>query len=239
MHWKLFLLELKYKHAASLFLIIFTWISVLYNIDLIIFFLAKNLLNIIPTQKFIYTNINDLYWNYFLISISITFLLTFPFLIIIYMHFFFNSIYKYEFNILIKILISFFIYYYFSIYVIYEIFFPQILKISFIFENSNKFFPLYFEARFEDYFFNAIKFILYLTLFSQLPLYLYIYLIFNKNYLTILVLKKKYIYVFFLIFEFLLLSLDLGFLILIFLSFFFIYETFLIIFIIYRKTYKK
>jgi Sec-independent protein secretion pathway component TatC len=234
MYNALFFLELKYKHITALFLFLFTWVSIIYNINLIIFLLAKNLLNIIPTQKFIYTNINEIYWVYFQISILCTFLIIIPFLWINYLQFFITGLFYKEFFFISKIIGIFFFYYYGSILLSYYFIFPNILKISFIFENSNEYFPLYFEARFEDYFLNACFILLILIFLFQIPFFLCLYLHFKKPSIKKLLKIKKLIYIMFLFFEFLAFPFDLGFFILWFFSFLFFFELILVNFLIFK-----
>lgn len=238
MYSSLFFLELKYKHISALFLFFFTWISIIYNINFIIFLLAKNLLIIIPTQKFIYTNINEIYWVYFQISILCTFLIILPFLCINYLQFFINSLFFNEFFYFLKKLGIFVFYYYGSIFFIYYFIFPNILKISFIFENSNEYFPLYFEARFEDYFLNASLILIFLTFLFQIPFFLFWYLYFKKLSITNLIKIKKFIYGFFLFLELILFPFDLGFFIIFFLFFFLLFEIILLNFLIFKVNLK-
>ena len=147
-----YIFEVKLRFLYVIFSIINTFfISYLYK-NQIIFIITKYLLNNMNSHRFIFTDLTLVLFIHLKLILFISILINIPFLIIHFIYFMINSLYIHELKSYINISINSILIFFFSIYINYNYIFPQILNFFLSFENKNNFFPLHFEAKFEDFF---------------------------------------------------------------------------------------
>lgn len=230
-YWKQILIKTYY----NIFIFINIWIISIYNIDSILYFFAKDLLSNMDTPKFFFTNILEIFWMYLEISLYVSFFWSLPFFIINYLVFFLNGFYQHEWIESLKVYGIFFLCYLFYFFFIFNYILPTFLNFFLLFENSNWYFPLYFEARFEDYFLGFLRMFFRLFLILNCPFF--IFLIFkqfnfsyNKN-----IFNKKMVWLYFLIISLIISPPEIIIQIIIYLTFIIIYEFFLFCYNILRN----
>lgn len=192
----------KLIYSFCLFIVLF-FVCYLY-IDVLIYLLAKHLLLNIDSSKFFFSNVSQLFWLYLKISLSISFIISIPFIGFNCILFFFESLTNKQQKYFWFCLLGFFFCYYSFIYFLYNFVIPQILIFFLKFNLESEILTIHFEAKIEEYF----NFILEITIFLGVFFFIVIFLIF-LNLLEILedrfIFKyKRHIYIFFFIISLLL-----------------------------------
>ena len=152
-------LELKFKLFYSFLTIIITTISCYFKIYPILYIFSKYLLYNINSSKFFFSNIVQIFFTYLEISFYISITISFPFLLLNFLQYFIVSLYRFEIIFCLKTIFFSFTCFFFSIFFTYFLIFPNFLTFFLNFESSNQFFPVFFEAKFDEYFFFCFKYI--------------------------------------------------------------------------------
>ena len=174
-----FFFEIKYKIIYFFFSWFLTTICCYFYIHPILYLFSTYLLEHMQSNKFFFSNLIDIIYIYLKISGSISFYICIPFLILNFIIFFFSSLFKHEIFFLLKIFSFFSFWYIFSFFFFFKFFLPLFIDTLLIFENKNLFFSLFFEAKFDEYFFTIIWVFFYFTLLFQIPVIYYLLIFFN------------------------------------------------------------
>lgn len=178
-------------------MVILTTIVCYWYIHPLLYFLSEYLLMHMKSNKFFFSDLTNIFYLYIELSIYIALIITFPFIILNFFQYFMSGWYLDEYQKNVKIFFFFLFWYLFGFFLSYKIFLPALLQFCLEFEQQNVYIPLYFEAKFEEYFFNIILTLLIWNLSFQIPWIFYA--INSWNLFPIRFSKKfrKYIYIFF------------------------------------------
>jgi sec-independent protein translocase protein TatC len=177
--------ELKFRFFYCLSFFIVSFFFCFFFSKELIFIFVKPLLDInvkkINFSYFIFTEMSEVIYIYFYISIVVSFLITFFILLCHVWFFLIEGLYKFEKNLLI-----FFIFFNFNIYILYFLilyyfFIPffWVFFLNFELTSSNFIFGIYYEARINDYIFFMLNIFFIFILFLTLPIFLVCLLYFN------------------------------------------------------------
>jgi Sec-independent protein secretion pathway component TatC len=227
--------QLLIKTYYNLFILFIIWSISLYNIDSILYFFAKDLLNKMDTPKFFFTNILEIFWMYLEISLYVSFFWGLPFFIFNYLCFFFNGFYKHEWVDAWKTYIYFFFGYVFYFFFIFYYILPTFLNFFLLFENSNWYFPLYFEARFEDYFLGFLRMFFRLFLILNCPFIIFFICKQLKISINKTIFNKKNFWLYFLLLSLIISPPEILIQTLIYFGFIFFYELFILFYLIFKR----
>ena len=254
-----YIFEIYYKIIYSFTLLSFLIITCFLKIDSLLFFFAKYLLLNINTPKIFYSNIIEIFWIYFQISLFVAFFWGLPFIFFNFILFFLNGMFLNEYKFLLKTYFIFFFFYilfFFIIYLLksqiflvffffYILFFfiiylylvPHFLDFFLFFEKSNRYFPLYLEARFEDYFLIYLKIFFKFFFILNIPLFFLFFFNIFKIPLKNIQFIKKFNFYFILIFSLILSPPDLYSQIILIFFLFVFFEIFIFLFLLYKKIF--
>jgi len=174
-----YILELKFKIIYSLLMFFITLITCFLNIDAILYLLAKDLLLNINSNKFFFSNLTEIFFTNIQISVYIAFLITIPFFYFLFFLYFITSLYLYEVFFFYKIFLIWISCYLSFNFFILNFGIPYFLQFFLQIEKNFIFFPIYFEAKFEDYFIIIITWFLKFNFLIQVPFFIYILTFFN------------------------------------------------------------
>jgi sec-independent protein translocase protein TatC len=197
-NYRIFILELTYKFIYSILLFFITAIFCYWNIDSILYLLSKYLLTEIQSHRFLFNNLIQIFYIHLKLAFFFSIILSVPFIFFNYISFFLSSFFKKEAYFYGILSLVFIIIYYLNIYFISNSIIPNFLNFFLYFENNNAFFPLHFEAKFEDYFSLILSLYINFYIILLLPLITYMFIKLNFIKISNIILFKKYIYIFFL-----------------------------------------
>ena len=232
-----YIFEIYYKIIYSFTLLSFLIITCFLKIDSLLFFFAKYLLLNINTPKIFYSNIIEIFWIYFQISLFVAFFWGLPFIFFNFILFFLNGMFLNEYKFLLKTYFIFFFFYILFFFIIYLLKSQIFLVFFFFFEKSNRYFPLYLEARFEDYFLIYLKIFFKFFFILNIPLFFLFFFNIFKIPLKNIQFIKKFNFYFILIFSLILSPPDLYSQIILIFFLFVFFEIFIFLFLLYKKIF--
>lgn len=226
--------ELKLRFYYIIFTFLITFITCYFFCDNILYILTHSLFKYMKSQRFIYTNLIEIFNINIKVSLTLAFILII-FIVLIHIYFyFFNALYKFE-QVLFKKLLTCNI---IIITVIITVFYYYIVPYSwtfFLYYENNLLFPLHFEAKLTNYLnFLLIILLNIFIIFESIFLFISLFIINNKISLNFLR-KRKFIYTIFLLLGTLLTPPDVLSQILFLIISIIFYEIFLISIIFYLK----
>lgn len=183
--FKIYFVELKYLLLYNMFMFLLTLFFCYYNLNSILYLCSEFLLYNMNSTRFFFSNLTQIFYSYIKLSFHITFIICVPFHILSGILYVIPSLFKAEFRFLLTIFLSFISIYVVGFFFIYTFIIPNMLFIFLIFEKQNNFFPLHFDAKFDEYFQMILHFIFKLNIIFQIPLLLYCFeyfKIFTLNY---------------------------------------------------------
>lgn len=232
-----YFLEIKFKIFYSFLMYFITVGCCYYQINPLLYKLSAYLLIHIKSNRFFFNNFIEIFFMYFEFAASIAFFIAIPFMFLNIFLFFISSLLKAEFKFYLHLICLFFFYYFLSFFFVHLICIPFCIDTFLIFEFSNKYFPLHFEAKFEDYFKIILKLQWICLLFFQLPTLNYCYK--KKDILKWLIIKKNYVYIFFFITSALLSPPDFFYQFILFINLSCLFECYLLYKIFFKHLWKK
>jgi sec-independent protein translocase protein TatC len=197
---RLHLIELKYN--IFFFLISFLYLLFIcsYFSDQLIYLFTKPLLQLKILKYFIYTDITEIFFLNFYLSILISILIFFPFFILQLWFFFSKGLTK---NENIKILKCFLFFCIFNFNIIFLICIKIIPNLWIYFYNinslNNYLLNIYFEPKINNYFLFFFTFYIYIYLFFLYPFILYFLILFNIFKIKTFIYLRKFFYLKFII----------------------------------------
>lgn len=233
-----YLWELKYKFIYIGLMILITTISCYININSIFYLFSKEFL--ISSNKFFFSNIVDIFFFYLEFSFFFALLITIPFIILNIFLYFLPSMYVYEVKIFWKIFFLFFCCFILGGVFNYRYIFPNILSFFLNFDFiKNIYFPLFFEAKFDEYFLFVLSFFYKTSFFFQIPTLFYCMIFFNYISLNFFWKKRKFFYLIFLFISALLSPPELFIQGIIFCFFILFFESTIYIIFFFKNLYNK
>lgn len=226
--------ELKLRFYYILCTFITTFITCYFLCDNILYILTNSIFKYMKSQRFIYTNLIEI----FSINLKISFIFSFIFLIfVLVVHlylYFFNALYIFEQQLFKKLLVYNFIIIICILFIFYYYIVPYAWTFFLYYEN-NLLFPLHFEAKLTSYLNFLLSVLLNIfIIFQSIFLFISFFIINNKINLNFLR-KRKFIYTIFLLLGTLLTPPDVISQMLFLIIFIIFYEIFLFIIIYYLK----
>jgi sec-independent protein translocase protein TatC len=194
-----FIKEFKLKIFYSVLTIILTSISCYIYIKQLIYLITFYLLDNMYTNRFIFTQLTEVFFTYFKFSIFCGILFSLPIIFFFIWLFFIPGLYNYERKYINWYCLLIFVLLIVSILLNYYFILPNILKFFLYFEQNNMYFPIHFEAKLSNYLFSIVLLLLNITLCFQIPAILSFLLYFNIVKVENLIKKRKYIYITFIL----------------------------------------
>lgn len=194
-----FFKHLNIRLLYSLLTFILTSICCYLYSDPLLYIFIKPFLLEMYTNRFIFTNLLEIFLTYIKFSLIISFILTIPIFIFHLWLFFKPGLYKWEekkLNLTLYISIFFF---FLGCFIGYYIILPSIGNFFLNFDNNNLFFPLHFEAKINDYLFFMLVIMINIILCFQIPPFIIILTLFNLINYKFLIKKKKIFFFFFIL----------------------------------------
>ncbi len=170
----------------------------LYSDPLLYIFIKPFLLEMY-TNRFIFTNLMEIFLTYIKFSFIIALILSTPIFILHLWLFFIPGLYKWERKKLtISLLISF-IFFIIGWSIAYFIILPSVGNFFLNFDNNNLYFPLHFEAKINEYLFFMLFIMVNIIICFQVPPVIIILTLFGVINHQFLISKKKIFYFIFLL----------------------------------------
>jgi len=195
---RLHLIELKYNFFFFLISFIYLLIICSFFSDQLIFLYTKPLLKIL--KYFIYTDITEIFFLNFYISLLTSFLIYLPFLLFQIWFFFSKGLTKKENLNILKI---FFFFIFFNFCIIYLICLKIIPNLWIYFYNinssNNYLLNIYFEPKINNYFLFFLYLYIYLYLFFLYPLFIYLFIFLKIFKIKTFIYLRKLFYLQFII----------------------------------------
>lgn len=226
--------ELKLRFYYIVITAVITFLTCYFFCDNILYILTNSIFKYMKSQRFIYTNLIEIFY----INVKISFIITFIFLIfVLLIHFFFylyNGLYKFEQELFKKLLVYNNITILFILFIFYYYIIPYAWTFFLYYEN-NLLFPLHFEAKLTNYLNFLLSILLNIFIIFQ-SIFLFIsFFIINKKINLNFLRKRKFIYTIFLLLGTILTPPDVTSQIFFLIIFIIFYEIFLFIIIYYLK----
>lgn len=190
--------ELKLRFYYIIFSIFSTFITCYIYIDQIMYVLTHYLLYNMSSHRFIFTKLTEVFYTYIQFSLISSLLICFPFILINLWLFIVPGLYRHEKFYFEGFLFLIFFLFISSFLISYNYILPNILKFFLYFENNNKFIPIHFEARIQEYLIPIYVLLFNLMLCFQFPTLIILLLYFHIIDYKLLIKKRKYFYLFFL-----------------------------------------
>lgn len=228
--WRFFYIFINYFLNFSIILI--------FNKEFLYIFLKPNLNTIVP--NFIFTQINEIFWVFYKLSLCGGFFCLFPFFFIQLWFFLIPGLHQHEFTIFNKFFISFFICKFFLFFLFWFYMFPFLCKFFLTFEQKgySNLIHIFYEGKLQEYLDLTLTLFFYILIIFYFFLGLFIWCI-NLNLIQLykLFLKRKYIYILMLILNLMVVYDIVSFMFINIISFF-LFELFLFILFL-NKLYKN
>lgn len=167
--------------------------------DPLLYLFIKPFLIELYTNRFIFTNLMEIFFTYLKFSLIIGLICTLPIFILQCWLFFIPGLYKWERKKLTFSLLISFIFFCLGWITAYYAVLPSISNFFLKFDNNNLFFPLHFEAKINDYLFFMLFIIINIIICFQIPPIIIVLTLFNLIDYRFLITKKKIFYFIFLI----------------------------------------
>lgn len=194
-----FFKHLNIRFLYSFFSLFVTTICCYIYSDPLLYLFIKPFLLEMYTNRFIFTNLMEIFLTYIKFSIILGFIFSIPIFILQCWLFFIPGLYKWERKKLTLSLVISFIFFCLGWFIAYFGILPSIGNFFLKFDNNNLFFPLHFEAKINDYLFFMLFIMVNIILCFQVPPLIIILTLFNIINYKILISKKKFFYFIFLI----------------------------------------
>lgn len=230
--------ELKLRVFYILFTFLITFITCYFYCDNILYLLTNSIFKYMKSQRFIYTNLIEMFYINIKISLIIAIICLIFILIIHFYLYFFNALYKYEQNLFKKLVI----YNNIIILCIISIFYYYIIPYAwtfFLYYENNLLFPLHFEAKLTNYLNFLLTILINIFIIFQSIFIIISLLILNNKINLNFLRKRKFIYTIFLLLGTLLTPPDVASQLLFLIIFIIFYEIFLFIIIYYLKVLEE
>lgn len=171
--------ELKLRFIYYIFTLILTIICCYIYSDEIIYIFVEPIISKMNSQRFIFTNLKEIFFMYFEFALIGGFFFSLPILIGQIFFFFINGLFKYEIKIIYFITFISFILFFLGFGLGYYYIMPSAWDFFLLFEQKNNFFPLHFEAKLNTYLFFTLNILLSIILSFQLPTVIFLFLFFK------------------------------------------------------------
>ena len=194
-----FFRHLNIRLAYSFFSFLSTCCCCYLYSDPLLYLFIKPFLVEMYTNRFIFTNLMEIFLTYLKFSIILGFLFSMPIFIFQCWLFFIPGLYKWERKkVTLSLLVSL-IFFCLGWFIAYFGILPSISNFFLKFDNNNLFFPLHFEAKISDYLFFMLFIVINVVICFQIPPLIIVLTLFNIFNYKFLIAKKNFFYFIFIL----------------------------------------
>ena len=167
------MVELKFLILYNLIMFGITLITTYWNLNSILYVLSKYLLFNMSSARFFFSDLTQILYIYIELSVFISILACIPFHLLSIFIYSIPALLKHEFQAIFKLCIVCIASYVVGFYIIYQFGIPSFLNFFLSFETPNKYFPLHFDAKFDEYFKMILFFSIKINIIFQIPIIMF------------------------------------------------------------------